>query len=222
MQKFKNPETGEVFDCIDEALNQYCLGKSCNEQFCKMAKYDGFKQTCSMWAEDHPREAARLMGYEVVEEETPLDRVFERARRNIRDFDNRTVKRTEPSGNPGELKEANMDKLLKDWTLGEVQKYCRVTKCGDCSISSWCDSINKGIEDWDLEEKPRFTEQEVELLKVIRTLFPAATFIERVSCGTLGISNNAEGWITDIDSNLFPAIRPDQSYTLDEVIGGAQ
>ena len=67
--KFRNPETGEVFDCIDEALNQHCLGKACNEQSCKMAKYDGFKQTCSMWAEDHPHEAARLMGYEIVEEE---------------------------------------------------------------------------------------------------------------------------------------------------------
>lgn len=64
------------------------------------------------FGQENRKKAARLMGYEVVEEETPLDRVFERARRNIRDFDNRTVKRTEPSGNPGELKEANMDKPL--------------------------------------------------------------------------------------------------------------
>lgn len=67
--KFRNPETGKVFDWIDEALDQYCNGKGCNNQSCKLAKYDGFQQTCVMWAEDHPHEAARLMGYEVVEDD---------------------------------------------------------------------------------------------------------------------------------------------------------
>lgn len=67
--KFRNPETGKVFDWIDEALDQYCNGKGCNNQSCKLAKYDGFQQTCVMWAEDHPHEAARMMGYEVVEDD---------------------------------------------------------------------------------------------------------------------------------------------------------
>ena len=70
--------------------------------------------------------------------------------------------------------------------------------------------------------KPRFTQQEVELVKAIRALFPKATFLERVSCGTLGLSNNTEGWMAEIDSDLFPSIKPGQSYTLDDIIGGAE
>ena len=56
--KFRNPETGEIFDTIIEALERYC--------------------------QDHPQELLILMNYDEVEDE--------------------------PSGNPGKLKEANMDK----------------------------------------------------------------------------------------------------------------
>ena len=66
--------------------------------------------------------------------------------------------------------------------------------------------------------KPRWTEQEVELAKAIRTLFPKATFVERISCGNLGLSNH-EGWMAEIDPDLFPSILPCQFYTLDEIIG---
>ena len=180
------------------------------------------------FGQENRKKAAALMGYEVVEE-NPCETCHEG-----------WVKPSE-IGKPGERckdvcekyknwKEANMDKPLKDWTLGELQEWCYQYRKAhtDKPCEQACPIYQRGIcrcewvHEWDLDEKPRFTEQEVELLKVIRTLFPAATFIERVSCGTLGISNNAEGWITDIDSNLFPAIRPGQSYTLDEIIGGAK
>lgn len=113
--KFKDPATGEVFHTIRQAVQNHC-SLHCNSRACPYWESAGCVGMLKRYTVDNPHETARLMGYEVVEEETPLDRVFERARRNIRDFDNRTVKRTEPSGNPGELKEANMDKPLSKET----------------------------------------------------------------------------------------------------------
>lgn len=61
--KFKNPKTGEVFDNIREARATYCTFVGS----CFMCKIP--KQGCVEYCLEHPREAAELMGYEVVEEE---------------------------------------------------------------------------------------------------------------------------------------------------------
>lgn len=63
--KFRNPKTGEVFEVT------YC----CNDMFCKhidccdcpILTCRGVSK-CSDWVNEHPREAAALMGYEVVED----------------------------------------------------------------------------------------------------------------------------------------------------------
>lgn len=182
--------------------------------------------SCVDYAKAHPHEVARMMGYEVVEE-TQLDKMFERARRNISDFDSRTVKRNEPSENPGELEEVNMDKPLKDWTLGELSEYCKchTSENGNCMN---CD-LQKGIgccpfecapADWDLSEKPRFTEQDVEDAKILARALLADGF-ERDKMGDVfSISKTASR--TLLDSRMFPSIQPGQSYTLDEIIGGAK
>ena len=74
--------------------------------------------------------------------------------------------------------------------------------------------------------KPRFTQQEVELFRAIQVLYPKAEYVERIKdsgvSGAIGLSNNTCGWITDIDKDLFPALRPGESVKLDEIIGGAQ
>lgn len=56
---------GRVFD-IDEAVIEYCRDKKCLD--CKMHK-DG--RVCALYAMTNPKEAARLMGYEVIEDDTP-------------------------------------------------------------------------------------------------------------------------------------------------------
>ena len=71
--------------------------------------------------------------------------------------------------------------------------------------------------------KPRWTEQEVELFKAIHTLYSQAKYVERIKdSGVIGLSNNTCGWITDIDKDLFPSLRPGETVKLDEIIGGAQ
>ena len=71
--------------------------------------------------------------------------------------------------------------------------------------------------------KPRWTKQEVELFRAISLLNPKAKYMERLKdSGELGLSNNTCGWITDIDKDLFPSLRPGETVKLDEIIGGAQ
>ena len=89
--KFRS-KTGEIALTIDQALERFCDSqKDCD--YCKLREpikqYKGTKRPCHEYARAHPNEAARLMGYEVVED----DKVVETD----------TVK-----------KEANMGKPLKD------------------------------------------------------------------------------------------------------------
>ena len=68
--------------------------------------------------------------------------------------------------------------------------------------------------------KPHFTQQEVEDAKTILKVFGRKGTIKRYHfCGdpsTLTFDN------LYINQYLFPSIKPDQEYTLDEIIGGAK
>lgn len=90
--KFRS-KTGEIALTIDQALERFCDSqKDCD--YCKLREpikqYKGTKRPCHEYARAHPNEAARLMGYEAVEDEpeyykfeirlcdTKIDRDFER------------------------------------------------------------------------------------------------------------------------------------------------
>lgn len=121
-------------------------------------------------------------------------------------------------------KEANMDKPLKDWTLEEVKEYCTRSDCyNGCKLAESpgkCKILDVSPCEWDLDEKPRFTQQEVEDAKTILKVFGRKGIIKRYHfCGdpsTLTFDN------LYINQYLFPSIKPDQEYTLDEIIGGAE
>jgi hypothetical protein len=67
--KFRNPETGEVFS-ISEAVTAYCdrPNRGRCEDCCLYAPAG--EQNCQGWAANHPHKAARLMGYEVMEDDS--------------------------------------------------------------------------------------------------------------------------------------------------------
>lgn len=67
MKKFRNLATGEVWDA-ENAVKVFCdeLPK-CN--VCPMFPVVSLGGDCRKWAANHPKEAARLMGYEVVEDD---------------------------------------------------------------------------------------------------------------------------------------------------------
>ena len=78
---------------MEEANNEFCeRQKSCDT--CPLDEPSHKKEdtSCVDWCNEHPHEAARLMGYEVVEDDCVEPRKHK--------------------------EEANMDKPLKDWTFG--------------------------------------------------------------------------------------------------------
>ena len=158
-------------------------------------------EKCTEWILSHPHEAARLMGYEVVEDDCVEPRKHK--------------------------EEANMDKPLKDWTLGEAKEYC-TSRNGNCAddcifskkgIGMVCGIAPKPVW-WTLPEKPRFTEQEVEVAKAIKLLFPDVVKVCRFSGVVKAECENGSGECM-IGAKLLPSIQNHQSYTLDEIIGGA-
>ena len=63
--KFRNKKTGEVFPTITEAWTAFMCPGPCGD--CNLQR----GSTCEKeWIEAHPHEAARLMGYEVVEDDS--------------------------------------------------------------------------------------------------------------------------------------------------------
>lgn len=118
-----------------------------------------------------------------------------------------------------------MDKPLKDWTLGEVKEYCNPRgRCSGCAFFNRSQGrcrFYDGPYHWDLTDRPNFTEQEVEVAKAIKLLFPDAVKVCRLSGVIKAECENGSGECM-IVAELLPSIQNHQSYTLDEIIGGAE
>ena len=222
--KFRS-KTGEVALTIEQALEQFCDSKK-DCDYCELREpvqqYKGTKRPCHEYARANPHEAARLMGFKVVEDD-------------------------EPSGNPGQLEEAcimeypvcgkefdihleetNMDKPLKEWTLGELKEWCYQYRKSHTNkpCEQTCPIYQRGIccrewvHEWDLEEKPRWTEQEVERAKAIKLIYPNAEKLELIPC-VIRVYTDI-GAIAYLHADLFPSMKNGQISTLDEIIGGAE
>lgn len=66
---FRNPDTNQIFVDIYDAQAYFCNARYCDTD-CPLdapTYKDGY-EFCSVWAIHHPVEAARLMGYEIVED----------------------------------------------------------------------------------------------------------------------------------------------------------
>lgn len=80
--KFKSIKTGKIYATIGDALNAFKCPGPCPD--CPIP-WNSNGQRCDTWAHEHPREAARLMGYEVIEDDDPApecdsqDVAFDRA-----------------------------------------------------------------------------------------------------------------------------------------------
>ena len=215
--KFRNPETGEVHIGILSAMNHYCDSKKdCDD--CQIKEpvqgYKGQKHPCYAYVADNPHEAARLMGYEVVEDDkvVEIDQV---------------------------KKEANMDKpricevlgvevnenfKFNDFPFDECKVYFVGTdgeiinaKGGSVTGGELCYIINNPDR---IIHKPRWTEQEVERAKAIKVLYPEADNLNE--CDPQIKVLNTKFVIATLDTALFPSLRPGESVKLDEILGGTE
>ena len=185
---------------------------------------------CNKWVNEHPYEAARLMGFEVVEDDTlTLGKAIEKYLK---------IK-----------EEANMDKPriceVLGVEVGEDVKYRHtdgteenICVCEDgrviiSSLSSKMSTVAvliNAINHPDrIIRKPHWTEQEVEDAKTIRRVLGADwKRVEREDDGfiVLKFLNTGDDEILcqslRLESNAFPSVKIGQVYTLDEIIGGAE
>ena len=215
--KFKNPETGVVFDNISTMVDTFCqLQESCGD-WCPLRVYKPVPG-CRNFTNMHPKEAASLMGYEVVEDNMP-----------------------EPAKHK---KEANMDKPRICEVLG-VEVNERVSYkdpngetvqffINEDGTTVWVFESGKPLSQYGIGyaiaqainhpdriiRKPRWTEQEVERAKAIKVLYPEICYIKNDDGWLRGITKGKESIFLDRVLSWFPSVQPGQSYTLDEIIGG--
>ena len=250
--EFRNSDTGEVALTIDQALEQFCDSKQ-DCDYCELREpvqqYKGTRYPCHQYVRANQQEAARLMGYEVVEEHTQTHEkthadAIENARVQSEEanmdkpFDFSPV-RTESGIKIGNIelttngieidgRKIGMDKPLKDWTLWEAKEYC-TSRNGNCAddcifskkgIGMVCGIAPKPVW-WTLPEKPRFTQQEVERAKAIRVIYPTAYRLEEAD-PLIRVWDKEGKLLSHVDTALFPSHQSGQSYTLDEIIGGAE
>lgn len=118
-----------------------------------------------------------------------------------------------------------MNKPMKDWTLGECKEWCSKYdgECPEkCPFEDFCTQLQHEPAKWDLEEKPRFTQQEVELAKALYDF-------RRSESVVIGRNKGDVLWWRDGDSaegilpyKLFPSLNCGDSVKLSDIIGGIE
>lgn len=120
--KFRNKETGEIFNHYSFEFCKENDGNCPNcPIFSKLPKISGHVSTkCNKWIVDHPKEAAELMGYELVEEPEQQE---ETVVAGLKDTGNRT-----PMGDTGFVRDNHNGKGRMDllpWNaIIELSKHC--------------------------------------------------------------------------------------------------
>ncbi len=215
--KFRNPNTKEVYEVVHNncEASGFCANLSC--LFCPISNKT--KGMCSTWINDNPNEAARLMGYEVVEDDCDQS---QKSRNSV-------AKKEEANMNKPRIcevlgMEVNQNFQFNDFPFDEVKSYfigtdgeIRNVHGGEVASSELCYIINHP--DCIIRE-PRWTEQEVERAKAIKMLYSEAESIEMYGFGIRVF--NRKLVIATLDPSLFPSLRQNEIITLDEIIGGAE
>ena len=200
-------------------------------------------KVCEDWADYYPHEAARLMGYEVVEDnqEYPCNGCDcgwgTASEKGITSCHTTCLKLKEWHK---KKEEANVDKpriaQVLGVEVGEDVKYRHtdgseenLCVCEDgrviisslsCKITATSVLINAINHPDRIIRKPRWTQQEVEDAKTVRRVFGRDGSIRRTP--KIGERSTLVFDHLYINEDLFPSILPGQSYTLDQIIGGAE
>ena len=214
--KFRNPETGEVFET-------HCDTCGAGSSGCKLV----WKNVSCGRLKENPYEAARLMGFEVVEDDTlTLGKAIEKYLK-IKEEDNMDKPRIcEVLGVEPEEKFE-----IRGNTLGRfrINKYgtFQIEISNDCWGFSTVECLNTLINHPEnIARKPRWTEQEVERAKAIKVLYPVVKTLAYVDIVGQTFymyddEDNYKGSLDNLDET-FPTLRSIRRATLDEIIGGAQ
>ena len=191
--KFKDSATEEVFHTIRQAVQNHC-SFHCNDI---AGISDAFNRMAEEMRESGEKEEANMDKPRICEVlGVEVGERFE-------------------LGNTGIILLVNDDGLLH---IGLSRGAHKET---DLNVNYLVKAINYPDR---IIRKPRFTEQEVEDAKSIKRLLTEYTGVKRVEhqWGTNLLLTSEESEEFAIEPKLFPSIKSGQSYTLDEIIGGAE
>lgn len=211
--KFRNPKTGEVFEDIRTVRERVCSGHECDN--CPLNQFNQgelYGHTCVYFVKEYPAEAARLMGYEVVEDkEEPMDKTGKP----------RICEVLGGKDNPLEVDEVwcitGNDRAQYRITYDGNLEY-RMPNYNGTGYGRWIstDVPTDFIAHPDrIIRKPRFTEEEVERAKAILMLYSKAETME-VVCPYIRIFGGSF-LLTHVDAELFPSLRPGQAVRLEDI-----
>lgn len=231
--KFRNPETGEVFET-------HCDTCGAGSSGCKLV----WKNVSCGRLKENPHDAARLMGYEVVEDDMP-EAAKHKETNAIEGMccdcahggpccswdENEGCQYRKEDGScwVPYTEEANMDKPRICEVLGvepEEKFEIRGNTLGRFRINK-VECLNNLINHPEnIARKPRWTEQEVERAKAIKVLYPVVKTLAYVDIVGQTFymyddEDNYKGSLDNLDET-FPTLRSIRRATLDEIIGGAQ
>ena len=208
--KFRDPETGEVFAVEHNKGNvRFCKDASCDN--CPIL-FRPDNTCCSDWVNKNPHEAARLMGYEVVE-----DAMGKQDKPRICEVLGVEV---------GERFDANNYSDAYVDSTGVVRTKTGVLMDSDkvCNLINHPDRIIR---------KPRFTNDEVALMRLLKQTYSWGNYIVRTPSDVLvlmelspqfgdggyGLESGTTGRILPFPNNLLISICPGQSVKLTDIIG---
>ena len=173
------------------------------------------------FGQENRKKTARLMGYEVVEEHT---KTHEKTHADA--IENARAQSEEANMNKPRICEVLGVEVGEKFTIADtsywIEKNGAIFSDGNqrdlVGVSLICDVVNHPDR---IIRNPSFTEQEVEVAKAIKLLFPDAVKVCRLSGVIKAECENGSGECM-IAAELLPSIQNHQSYTLDEIIGGAE
>lgn len=226
--KFRNFATGEVLEILSKwdffygqrAGRELWADKPRDVQDQDIADFNRDMETITNWV----HEAARLMGFK-VEDDEPSG--------NPGQLEEACIMECPVCGKEFDihLEETNMDKQkpLSDWTLGEVKEHCKEqrdtpARCTGCKMQKYCDQYFGRQGDaaapkyWDLTEPPRWTEQEVEIVKNLLEVVGPAELRKVADMVTMKV----DGKIIYLRKDAFPSLKNEMVVTLYEIIGGLE
>lgn len=237
--KFRDTKTGEMFEDIDTALWNKCRRRDPCDTNCPLFKLRKHI-ACRDYVISHPAEAARLMGYEVVE-----DKLYDSngtcgiCEKSIPDGYDGYCKcsvtgKSKKSEYKCDLKETDMEKTGKpricqvlgvevgerfgdgvfEYEITPDDKMMWFSNCGrgESTAKSLIEIINHPGR---IIRKPRFTEEEVADARVLARALLADGF-ERDNEGDVFATSSVACW-TLLDSRMFPSLRPGQAVRLEDI-----
>ena len=243
--KFRNLKTGKIENDIYDASAEFCS----TQDNCRKCPLEQHKKGCDIWCGTYPYEAARLMGYQVVEDE-PSGNCGQLEYGNAVEGmccdcahggpccswdENEDCHHRKEDGScwvPYTKEEANMDKPRICEVLGvELEEKFDAGPYKDAYIDSFgtirtnmgtlmnadrvCEIINHPDR---IIRKPRWTQQEVEMVKNLLEVVGPAELRKVADMVTMKV----DGKIIYLRKDAFPSLKNEMVVTLYEIIGGAE